>query len=73
MSRAGVGMVIEKLLSDESLRSRFAVDRMETIAELLFTRLRAHTRRDRPLLPDRCSSVVPERDKAMSICIDSSM
>ena len=34
MSRAAVGMVIEKLLSDESLRSRFALDRMETIAEL---------------------------------------
>jgi hypothetical protein len=34
MSRAGVGMVIEKLLSDESLRIRFAADRMETIAEL---------------------------------------
>ena len=34
MSRAAVGMVIEKLLSDESLRIRFATDRMETIAEL---------------------------------------
>ena len=34
MSRAGVGMVIEKLLTDESLRIRFAFDRMETIAEL---------------------------------------
>ena len=34
MSRAAVGMVIEKLLSDESLRIRFAADRMETIAEL---------------------------------------
>ena len=34
MSRAGVGMVIEKLLTDERLRIRFAVDRMETIAEL---------------------------------------
>ena len=34
MSRAGVGMVIEKLLTDERLRIAFAVDRMETIAEL---------------------------------------
>jgi hypothetical protein len=34
MSRAAVGMVIEKLLTDERLRSRFALDRMETIAEL---------------------------------------
>ena len=34
MSRAGVGMVIEKLLTDERLRIRFALDRMETIAEL---------------------------------------
>ena len=34
MSRAGVGMVIEKLITDEGLRIRFAVDRMETIAEL---------------------------------------
>jgi hypothetical protein len=34
MSRAGVGMVIEKLLTDESLRTRFALNRLETIAEL---------------------------------------
>jgi len=34
MSRAGVGMVIEKLLTDERLRVDFALDRMETIAEL---------------------------------------
>jgi hypothetical protein len=34
MSRAGVGMVIEKLLTDERLRIGFSVDRMETIAEL---------------------------------------
>ena len=34
MSQAGVGMVIEKLLTDERLRVEFALDRMETIAEL---------------------------------------
>jgi len=34
MSQAGVGMVIEKLLTDEGLRIRFALDRIETIAEL---------------------------------------
>ncbi len=34
MSQAAVGMVIEKLLSDEELRLRFADDRIETIAEL---------------------------------------
>ena len=34
MSRAAVGMVIEKLLTDENLRIRFALDRMETVAEL---------------------------------------
>jgi hypothetical protein len=34
MSRAGVGMVSEQLLSDERLRSRFAVDRIDTMAEL---------------------------------------
>lgn len=34
MSQAGVGMVIEKLLTDERLRSRFALDRMEALAEL---------------------------------------
>ena len=34
MSRAGVGMVIDKLLTDEHLRMRFALDRIETIAEL---------------------------------------
>ena len=34
MSRANVGMVIDKLLTDENLRIRFAVDPMETVAEL---------------------------------------
>ena len=34
MSRASVGMVIEKLLTDEHLRIRFALDRVETVAEL---------------------------------------
>ena len=34
MSRASVGMVIDKLLTDENLRLRFALDRLETVAEL---------------------------------------
>ena len=34
MSRSIVGMVIDKLLTDEDLRFRFALDRLETIAEL---------------------------------------
>ena len=34
MSQTGVGKVIEKLLTDENLRIRFALDRMETVAEL---------------------------------------
>ena len=34
MSQAGVGTVIEKLLTDENLRIRFALDRFETVAEL---------------------------------------
>ena len=34
MSQAGVGTVIEKLLIDENLRIRFALDRIETVAEL---------------------------------------
>ena len=34
MSLAAVGKVIEKLLTDEGLRIRFAFDRIETIAEL---------------------------------------
>jgi hypothetical protein len=34
MSRASVGMVIDKLLTDENLRLRFALDRIETIAGL---------------------------------------
>jgi hypothetical protein len=34
MSRASVGMVIDKLLTDENLRIRFALDRVETVAEL---------------------------------------
>ena len=34
MSRVNVGLVIDKLLTDENLRIRFAVDRLETVAEL---------------------------------------
>ena len=34
MSRVSVGMVIDKLLTDENLRIRFALDRLETVAEL---------------------------------------
>ena len=34
MSRAGVGIVIDKLLTDEDLRIQFALDRFETVAEL---------------------------------------
>ena len=34
MSRAIVGMVIDKLLTDENLRIRFALDRVETVVEL---------------------------------------
>jgi len=34
MSQAGVGTVIEKLLTDENLRIRFALDQIETVAEL---------------------------------------
>ena len=34
MSRAGVGIVIDKLLTDEDLRIRFALDRFEAVAEL---------------------------------------
>ena len=34
MSRASVGMVIDKLLTDKNLRIRFALDQLETVAEL---------------------------------------
>jgi hypothetical protein len=34
MSRSIVGMVIDKLLTDEDLRIRFALDRVETVADL---------------------------------------
>jgi hypothetical protein len=34
MSQAGIGTVIEKLLTDENLRIRFALDQIETVAEL---------------------------------------
>jgi hypothetical protein len=34
MSGASVEMVIDKLLTDENLRIRFALDRLETVAEL---------------------------------------
>jgi hypothetical protein len=35
MSRTGVGIVVEKLLADQDLRIRFALDPLETVAELL--------------------------------------
>ena len=34
MSQAGVGMVVEKLLTDEDLRIQFALDRVATMAQL---------------------------------------
>jgi hypothetical protein len=34
MSQTGVGKVVEQLLTDERLRIRFALDRIETVAEL---------------------------------------
>ena len=34
MSRISVGMIIDQLLTDENLRIRFALDRIETVAEL---------------------------------------
>ena len=34
MSQAGIGKVIDKLLTDENLRTRFALDRIEAVAEL---------------------------------------
>ena len=34
MSRAAVGILIDKLLTDEALRVEFALDRMETVADL---------------------------------------
>jgi hypothetical protein len=34
MSQTGVGRVVEQLLTDENLRIRFALDRIETVAEL---------------------------------------
>jgi hypothetical protein len=35
MSRASVGLVVERLLTDEDLRVRLAIDPMHTVAELL--------------------------------------
>ena len=35
MSQAGVGIVVEKLLTDQNLRIRLALDPWETVAELL--------------------------------------
>jgi hypothetical protein len=34
VSRAGVGIVIDKLLTDESLRIRFALNRIDSVAQL---------------------------------------
>lgn len=36
MSQQMVGIVIDRLLTDEHLRIRFAVDRIETLADLSF-------------------------------------
>jgi len=35
MSQAGVGMVVEKLLTDQNLRIGLALDPLETVAELM--------------------------------------
>lgn len=35
MSQAGVGMVVDELLTDETLRVRFALDPMDTVTDLL--------------------------------------
>ena len=35
MSRTSIGMVIDKLLTDEDLRFRFALDPIDTVAELI--------------------------------------
>ena len=34
MSQAGIGMVIDTLLTEEKLRIRFAMDRISTVTEL---------------------------------------
>jgi hypothetical protein len=34
MSQTGVGQVVEQLLTDENLRIQFALDRIETVANL---------------------------------------
>lgn len=36
MSQQVVGLVIDRLLEDEDLRARFALDRIDTLAELSF-------------------------------------
>ena len=61
MSRANVGMVIDKLLTDENLRLRFALDPMETVAELCLRGFDLSPQRDRSVLPDGCWCLVPEK------------
>jgi hypothetical protein len=34
MSRVGVGMVVEQLLTDENVRVQFALDRLQTVVDL---------------------------------------
>ena len=59
MSQTGVGKVIEKLLTDQNLRIRFALDRIETVAELCSRGVEL-TRDEIDLLcANGCSSVVP--------------
>jgi hypothetical protein len=55
MSRYIVGMVIDRLLTDESLRVRFARDRIEALAALNLG-LRPDAGRDRFVLSNGCSS-----------------
>ena len=61
MSRTSVGIVVHKLLTDEDLRIRFALDPMETVAELCLRGFDL-TRDEIDLsVPDRCWCVVPEK------------
>ena len=59
MSQTGIGKVIDKLITDENLRTPICARSHRSDRRAVFARDRAHARRDRIAVPDGCASVVP--------------
>ena len=60
MSRAAVGMVVEELLTYEYLRVQFALDPVETVADLFLRGFDLTREEIIFILSDRCWFVVPQ-------------